>query len=76
MLTNSEFVSWQNSYLLEWISIFCYAMMVVSILLIYAGQFRYLMNPNMEFVKFFGKNYDADALAEGVIKETKGNKGV
>ncbi|XP_038989808.1 protein SCO1 homolog 1, mitochondrial [Phoenix dactylifera] len=36
----------------------------------------YLMNPNMEFVKFFGKNYDADALAEGIIKEIKENKGV
>ncbi|RWW32034.1 hypothetical protein GW17_00003309 [Ensete ventricosum] len=33
---------------------------------------KYLMNPNMEFVKFFGKNYDADALTEGVIKEIKG----
>ncbi|URE13466.1 SCO1/SenC [Musa troglodytarum] len=32
---------------------------------------RCLMNPNMEFVKFFGKNYDADALAEGVVKEIK-----
>ncbi|CAD5166759.1 unnamed protein product [Musa acuminata subsp. malaccensis] len=31
----------------------------------------YLMNPNMEFVKFFGKNYDANALTEGVIKEIK-----
>ncbi|URE23768.1 SCO1/SenC [Musa troglodytarum] len=31
----------------------------------------YLMNPNMEFVKFFGKNYDTDALTEGVIKEIK-----
>ncbi|XP_065046000.1 protein SCO1 homolog 1, mitochondrial-like [Musa acuminata AAA Group] len=30
-----------------------------------------LMNPNMELVKFFGKNYDADALAEGVVKEIK-----
>lgn len=29
------------------------------------------MNPNMEFVKFFGKNYDADALAEDVVKEIK-----
>eukprot|EP00262_Sarcandra_glabra_P007857 TRINITY_DN20910_c0_g1_i1.p1 TRINITY_DN20910_c0_g1~~TRINITY_DN20910_c0_g1_i1.p1 ORF type:complete len:340 (+),score=55.30 TRINITY_DN20910_c0_g1_i1:41-1021(+) len=31
----------------------------------------YLMDPNMEFVKFFGKNYDADALAEGIIREIK-----
>ncbi|XP_058110280.1 protein SCO1 homolog 1, mitochondrial isoform X2 [Magnolia sinica] len=31
----------------------------------------YLMDPNMEFVKFFGKNYDVDALAEGIIKEVK-----
>ncbi|XP_072985190.1 protein SCO1 homolog 1, mitochondrial [Typha latifolia] len=28
----------------------------------------YLMNPKMEFVKFFGKNYDTDTLAEGIIK--------
>uniref|UniRef100_A0A1D1YWP7 Protein SCO1 1, mitochondrial n=1 Tax=Anthurium amnicola TaxID=1678845 RepID=A0A1D1YWP7_9ARAE len=31
----------------------------------------YLMNPRMEFTKFFGKNYDVDALAEGIIKEVK-----
>ncbi|PKA64456.1 Protein SCO1 like 1, mitochondrial [Apostasia shenzhenica] len=31
----------------------------------------YLMDPNMNFVKFFGKNYDADSLVEGIIKETK-----
>ncbi|MQM14402.1 hypothetical protein Taro_047338, partial [Colocasia esculenta] len=31
----------------------------------------YLMNPKMEFSKFYGKNYDADALAEGIIKEVK-----
>ena len=29
------------------------------------------MDPNMELVKFFGKNNDADALADGVIKEMK-----
>lgn len=29
----------------------------------------YLMDPSMKFVKFFGKNYDVDALAEGIIKE-------
>ena len=52
-------------------------MMVVSNVTDLCGStFRYLMNPNMEFVKFFGKNYDADALAEGVIKEIKENKGV
>lgn len=34
----------------------------------------YLMDPDMEFVKFFGKNYDVDALTEGVIKEIKGYK--
>ncbi|TVU32677.1 hypothetical protein EJB05_24420 [Eragrostis curvula] len=32
----------------------------------------YLMNPKMEFVKFYGKNYDTDSLAEGIIKEIKG----
>lgn len=31
--------------------------------------FRYLMDPSMKFTKFFGKNYDADTLAEGIIKE-------
>ncbi|XXG39705.1 hypothetical protein AAC387_Pa01g0593 [Persea americana] len=31
----------------------------------------YLMDPNMDFVKFFGKNYDADTLAEGIVKEIK-----
>ncbi|XP_043697967.1 protein SCO1 homolog 1, mitochondrial-like isoform X2 [Telopea speciosissima] len=31
----------------------------------------YLMGPDMEFVKFFGKNYDVDQLTEGVIKEIK-----
>ncbi|CAA6663651.1 unnamed protein product [Spirodela intermedia] len=31
----------------------------------------YLMNPKMEFTKFFGKNYDVDALSEGIIKEVK-----
>ncbi|XP_024375095.1 protein SCO1 homolog 1, mitochondrial [Physcomitrium patens] len=29
----------------------------------------YLMDPEMNFVKFFGKNYDADSLADGVITE-------
>uniref|UniRef100_A0A0D9VCF8 Thioredoxin domain-containing protein n=1 Tax=Leersia perrieri TaxID=77586 RepID=A0A0D9VCF8_9ORYZ len=31
----------------------------------------YLMNPKMEFVKFYGKNHDADSLADGIIKEIK-----
>ncbi|XP_077233024.1 electron transport SCO1/SenC family protein [Tasmannia lanceolata] len=31
----------------------------------------YLMDPDMEFVKFYGKNYDTDSLAEGIIKEIK-----
>jgi protein SCO1/2 len=34
----------------------------------------YLMNPKMEFVKFYGKNYDADSLADGIIKELKGHQ--
>ncbi|WOL14685.1 hypothetical protein Cni_G23466 [Canna indica] len=34
----------------------------------------YLMNPKMEFVKFFGKNYDVDTLAEGIINEIKGHR--
>jgi protein SCO1/2 len=29
------------------------------------------MDPDMNFVKFFGKNYDADNLADGVIAEIK-----
>eukprot|EP00850_Spirogloea_muscicola_P006663 SM000032S12047 [mRNA] locus=s32:89916:92474:- [translate_table: standard] len=29
----------------------------------------YLMDPSMSFVKFFGKNYTADALAAGVMEE-------
>lgn len=36
----------------------------------------YLMDPNMELVKFFGKNNDADALADGVIKEMKQYKSI
>ncbi|XP_030961760.1 protein SCO1 homolog 1, mitochondrial [Quercus lobata] len=31
----------------------------------------YLMSPNMQFVKFFGKNNDVDALADGIVKEIK-----
>ncbi|XP_061366428.1 protein SCO1 homolog 1, mitochondrial [Gastrolobium bilobum] len=31
----------------------------------------YLMGPDMDFVKFFGKNNDVDSLADGVIKEIK-----
>ncbi|KAJ1381201.1 Thioredoxin-like superfamily [Sesbania bispinosa] len=31
----------------------------------------YLMGPDMEFIKFFGKNNDVDSLADGVIKEIK-----
>ncbi len=29
------------------------------------------MGPDMEFVKFFGKNNDVDSLADGIIKEIK-----
>lgn len=29
------------------------------------------MDPNMEFVKFFGKNYTTDTLAEGIAGEIK-----
>ncbi|KAF1883855.1 hypothetical protein Lal_00038347 [Lupinus albus] len=31
----------------------------------------YLMDPDMGFVKFFGKNNDANSLADGVVKEIK-----
>ncbi|KAF7851670.1 hypothetical protein BT93_A0600 [Corymbia citriodora subsp. variegata] len=31
----------------------------------------YLMGPDMDFVKFFGKNNDVDALTDGVINEIK-----
>ncbi|KAL3638080.1 Protein SCO1 1, mitochondrial [Castilleja foliolosa] len=34
----------------------------------------YLMDPNMQFVKFFGKNFDAATLADGVIQEIKQQK--
>ncbi|GAB4843912.1 Protein SCO1 1, mitochondrial [Ancistrocladus abbreviatus] len=34
----------------------------------------YLMSPDMEFVKFFGKNNDVDTLTDGVIKEIKQHK--
>ncbi|KAG8374430.1 hypothetical protein BUALT_Bualt11G0131000 [Buddleja alternifolia] len=34
----------------------------------------YLMDPNMQFVKFFGKNLDATSLADGVIQEIKQHK--
>ncbi|KAF3449128.1 hypothetical protein FNV43_RR09855 [Rhamnella rubrinervis] len=34
----------------------------------------YLMGPDMQFVKFFGKNNDADSLADGIIKEIKSYK--
>ncbi|XP_055812636.1 protein SCO1 homolog 1, mitochondrial [Solanum dulcamara] len=36
----------------------------------------YLMDPKMEFVKFFGKNNDVDMLADGIIKEIKQYKKV
>ncbi|KAH6798359.1 electron transport SCO1/SenC family protein [Perilla frutescens var. frutescens] len=36
----------------------------------------YLMDPNMEFVKFFGKNMDDASLADGVIQEIKQHKKV
>eukprot|EP00271_Cylindrocystis_brebissonii_P008956 TRINITY_DN23512_c0_g1_i1.p1 TRINITY_DN23512_c0_g1~~TRINITY_DN23512_c0_g1_i1.p1 ORF type:complete len:380 (+),score=58.40 TRINITY_DN23512_c0_g1_i1:220-1359(+) len=31
----------------------------------------YLMDPKMDFVKFFGKNYTAEGLAEGIIEEIR-----
>lgn len=31
----------------------------------------YLFDPNMDFVKFFGKEYDADSLAAEVVEEIK-----
>ncbi|KAL7133976.1 hypothetical protein ABFS83_12G175200 [Erythranthe nasuta] len=36
----------------------------------------YLMDPNMQFVKFFGKNFDDASLADGVIQEIKQHKKV
>ncbi|KAL1543570.1 Protein SCO1 1, mitochondrial [Salvia divinorum] len=36
----------------------------------------YLMDPKMEFVKFFGKNFDDASLADGVIQEIKQHKKV
>lgn len=29
------------------------------------------MDPKMEFVKFFGKNYDVVTLSDGIINEIK-----
>ncbi|GLT55708.1 hypothetical protein SLA2020_288040 [Shorea laevis] len=34
----------------------------------------YLMGPDMEFVKFFGKNNDVNSLTDGIIKEIKQQK--
>ncbi|XP_023641193.1 protein SCO1 homolog 1, mitochondrial isoform X2 [Capsella rubella] len=31
----------------------------------------YLMSPEMNFVKFYGKNHDVDSLTEGVVKEIR-----
>ncbi|XP_057801227.1 protein SCO1 homolog 1, mitochondrial [Salvia miltiorrhiza] len=36
----------------------------------------YLMDPDMQFVKFFGKNLDDASLADGVIREIKQHKKV
>lgn len=33
---------------------------------------RYLMNPDMELVRCFGVEYDAEQLCEGILKEVKG----
>ncbi|CAI0426321.1 unnamed protein product [Linum tenue] len=35
----------------------------------------YLMGPDMQFVKFFGKNHDDESLADGIIKEIKQYQG-
>ncbi|KAF3614879.1 Protein SCO1 -like protein 1, mitochondrial [Capsicum annuum] len=37
---------------------------------------RYLMDPKMDFVKYFGKNNDVDMLADGIIMEIKQYKRV
>lgn len=34
----------------------------------------YLMDPNMEFVKFFGKNYDVSGLVDGIVEQIKDHK--
>ncbi|KAL5550504.1 hypothetical protein UlMin_000680 [Ulmus minor] len=34
----------------------------------------YLMGPDMQFVKFFGKNNDVESLTDGIIKEIKNYK--
>ncbi|XAR68799.1 hypothetical protein NMG60_11000169 [Bertholletia excelsa] len=36
----------------------------------------YLMDPRMEYVKFFGKNNDVDSLSDGIIKEIKQYKNI
>lgn len=32
------------------------------------------MGPDMQFVKYFGKNNDVDSLVDGIIKEIKNYK--
>lgn len=32
------------------------------------------MGPDMQFVKYFGKNNDIESLADGIIKEIKNYK--
>lgn len=34
---------------------------------------RYLMNPNMEIVRCFGVEYNADEVSEAILKELKRN---
>eukprot|EP00250_Pteridium_aquilinum_P030394 c4123_g1_i1 orf=387-1304(-) len=34
----------------------------------------YLMDPQWDFVKFFGKNYDVKGLADGIVEEIKRHK--
>ena len=34
------------------------------------------MDPQMDFVKFFGKNYDVKGLSDGIIQEIKQYKSI
>ncbi len=53
-----------------WFCVFALQTFVKHLVLLFLAC-RYLMDPNMDFVKFFGKNYDAKALAEGVSEEIR-----
>ena len=49
-------------------------MYLASFVKLYSGGVvycRYLMDPNMEFIKFFGKNVNAELLCDLIVEETQ-----